>query len=46
MMVHGGGNKAVRFLEMSVLAEGGRMGVIWLPKGRFGRGWRRFVGEL
>jgi hypothetical protein len=29
-----------------VLAEGGRKGVIWLPEGHFGRGWRRFVGEL
>jgi hypothetical protein len=46
MMVHGGGNKAERFLEVSVLAEGGRKGVIWFPKGRFGRDWRRFVVEL
>jgi hypothetical protein len=46
MMVHGGGNKAGRFLEVLVLAKGGRKGVIWFPKGRFGRGWRRFVGEL
>jgi hypothetical protein len=45
-MVHGGGNKAGRFLEVSVLTEGGRKGVIWLPEGRFGRGWRRFAGEL
>jgi hypothetical protein len=37
-MVHGGGNKAGRFLEVSVMAEGGRKGVIWLPEGRFGRG--------
>ena len=29
-MVHGGGNKAGRFLEVSVFAEGGRKGVIWL----------------
>jgi hypothetical protein len=46
MMVHEGGNKAGRFLEVSVMAEGGRKGVIWLPEGRFRRGWRRFVGEL
>jgi hypothetical protein len=46
MMVHGGGNKAGRFLEVSFLAVGGRKGVIWLPEGRFGRGWRRFAGEL
>jgi hypothetical protein len=30
-MVHGGGNKAGRFLEVSVFAEGGRKGIIWLP---------------
>jgi hypothetical protein len=46
MMVHGGGNKAGRFLEVSFLAVGGRKGVIWLPEGRFGNGWRRFAGEL
>jgi hypothetical protein len=46
MMVHRGGNKARRFLEVSILAEGSRKGVIWLPEGRFGRGWRRFAGEL
>jgi hypothetical protein len=45
-MVHGGGNKAGKYLEVSVYAEGGRKGVIWLPEGRFGRGWRRFAGEL
>ena len=45
-MVQGGGNKAGRFLKVSVLAEGGRKGVIWLPEGRYGKGWRRFVGEL
>jgi hypothetical protein len=46
MMVHGGGNKAGRFLEVSFLTVGGRKGVIWLPEGRFGNGWRRFAGEL
>jgi hypothetical protein len=45
-MVQGGGNKAGRFLEVSVFAEGGRKGIIWLPEGRYGRGWRRFVVEL
>ena len=45
-MVHGGGNKTGRFLEVSALAEGGRKGVIWLPEGRYGQGWRRFAGEL
>jgi hypothetical protein len=28
------------------MAEGGRKGVIWLLEGRYGRGWRRFAGEL
>jgi hypothetical protein len=45
-MVHRGGNKAGRFLEVSVFAEGGCKGVIWFPEGRYGRGWRRFAGEL
>jgi hypothetical protein len=46
LMVHGGSNKAGRYLEVSVYVEGGRKGVIWIPEGRFGRGWRRFAGEL
>jgi hypothetical protein len=46
MMVHEGGNKAGRFLEVSFLAEGGCKGVIWFPEGRFGRGWWQFAGEL
>jgi hypothetical protein len=46
MMVHGGANKAGRFLEVSFLAVGGRKGVIWLQEGRFGRGWRKFAGKL
>jgi hypothetical protein len=45
-MVHVGGNKAGRFLEVSVFAKGGRKGVIWLLEGWFGRGWQQFVGEL
>jgi hypothetical protein len=45
-MVHGGGNKASRFLEVSVLVEGGHKGFIWLPEGRYGRSWRRFVGKV
>jgi hypothetical protein len=39
LMVHGGANKAGRFLEVAVYAEGGRKGVVWLPEGRDGRGW-------
>jgi hypothetical protein len=46
LMVHGGANKAGRFLEVAVYAEGGRKGGIWLPEGRDGRGWQRFAGEL
>jgi hypothetical protein len=33
-------------LEVSVYAEGGRKGVLWLPDCRFGRGWHHFAGEL
>jgi hypothetical protein len=46
LMVHGGDNKAGRFLEVAVFAEGGRKGGLWLPEGRNGRGWLRFVEEL
>jgi hypothetical protein len=46
LMVHGGSNKAGRYLEVSVYAEGGRKGVLWIPVGRFGQGWRWFAGEL
>jgi hypothetical protein len=46
LMVHGGSNKAGRYLEVSVYVEGGRKGVIWIPECRFGRGWHRFAGEL
>jgi hypothetical protein len=33
LMVHGGANKARRYLEVSVYAEGCRKGVLWLPEG-------------
>ena len=46
LMVHGGSNKAGRYLEVSIYAECGRKGVLWLLEGRFGQGWRRFAGEL
>jgi hypothetical protein len=46
LMVHGGANKSGRFLEVSVYAEGGCRGVLWLPEGRSGRVLRQFVGEL
>jgi hypothetical protein len=38
LMVHGGSNKAGRYLEVSVYAKGGRKGVLRIPEGRFGRG--------
>jgi hypothetical protein len=46
LMVHGGDNKAMRFLEVAVFAEGGRKGGLWLPEGQDGWGWRRFAKEL
>ena len=46
LMVRKGSNKAGRFLEAAVFAEGGQKVVIWLPEGRGGWGWRRFVGKL
>ena len=46
LMVHGGVNKARRFLEVSAYAESDRKGVLWLPEGRYGRGWRPFASEL
>ena len=36
-MVHGGANKAGRFLEVSVYKEGSRKGALWLLEGRFGQ---------
>jgi hypothetical protein len=46
LMVHRGGNKASRFLQVGIYIEGGRKGVICIPEGRSGNGWRRFVNEL
>jgi hypothetical protein len=46
LMVRGGRNKAGKFLEVAIYTEGGRKGVIWLPEGKNGWGWRCFVGEL
>ena len=46
LMVHGGVNKAGSFLEVAVFADGARKGIIWLPEGCGGRGWRRFANEL
>jgi hypothetical protein len=41
-----GSNRAGWFLEAAVFVEGNRKGVIRLPEGRGGWGWRRFVEEL
>ena len=46
LMVHGGANKAGRFLKVAVFMEGGHKGGIWLLEGRDGWGWWRFAGEL
>jgi hypothetical protein len=46
VIVRRGGNKAGRFLEVAVYAEGGRKGMVLFPEGRAGRGWSRVSGEL
>ena len=38
LMVHGGANKGGRFLEVSIYAEGGCKGVLWLLEGDLGGG--------
>jgi hypothetical protein len=46
LKVRMGRNRAGSFLEAAVFVEGGRKGVIRLPEGRGGWGWRRFAEEL
>jgi hypothetical protein len=46
IIIRRGGNKAGRFLEVAVYAEGGRRGLVMFPEGRGGRGWSRVAGEL
>jgi hypothetical protein len=46
LIVRRGGNAAGRFLEVAVYGVGGRRGIIFIPEGRDGRGWRSFVLEL
>jgi hypothetical protein len=46
LKVRMGSNKAGCFLKVAVFVEGGRKGVIRLPKGRGGCGWQQFVDEL
>jgi hypothetical protein len=46
LMVHGGANKAGRFLEVAVYVEKGWKGGLWLPEECDGWGWWYFAGEL
>jgi hypothetical protein len=46
LLVCEGCNKAGGFLEVVVEVDGGRNGTIWLPEGRNGWGWHRFVSEM
>lgn len=46
LRVSKGSNKAGNFLEVAVFVEGNQKRTIWLPEGRRGWGWRRFVSEL
>jgi hypothetical protein len=46
LIVRRGGNAAGRFLEVAVYGAGSRRGIIFIPEGRDGRGWRSFVLEL
>jgi hypothetical protein len=41
-----GENKAGRFLEAAAYGLGGRRGLILIPEGRGGWGWRKFSSEL
>jgi hypothetical protein len=46
LLVREGCNKVGKFLEVAVEANGGWNGTIWLPKGKMGWGWCRFVSEM
>jgi hypothetical protein len=46
LLVREGCNKAGRFLEVVVEADGSRKGMIWLLEGRKGLGWSQFVSEM
>ena len=46
LMVHKGCNRAGRFLEATIFAEGGQRRGIWFPEGREGWCWQHNVGEL
>jgi hypothetical protein len=46
LKVRMGSNRAGCFLEVAIFVEGGWKGVIRLPEGHRGWGWRRFMDEL
>jgi hypothetical protein len=45
-IVRRGGNIAGRFIEVAAYALGGLKGIIYIPEGRNGWGWSRFLAEL
>jgi hypothetical protein len=45
-IVHRGGNKNVRFVEVVAYGVGGGRGFLLVPEGRGGWAWLKFVGEL
>lgn len=46
IIVRRGGNVAGRFIEVAAYDLGGLRGIIYIPEGRNGWGWRRFLAEL
>lgn len=45
-IVRRGGNTAGSFIEVAAYALGGLKGIIYIPEGRNGWGWSRFLAEL
>jgi hypothetical protein len=45
-IVRRGGNVAGRFIEVAAYALGGLRGIIYIPEGRNGWGWSKFLAEL
>jgi hypothetical protein len=45
-IVRRGGNSAGSFIEVAAYALGGLKGIIYIPEGRNGWGWSRFLAEL
>jgi hypothetical protein len=46
LIVHRGGNKDGRFLEVAAYGMGTRRGILLIPEGRGGWVWHKFFGEL